>query len=117
MYQLKNVIGRSNAVKSPSAYFNACDDFLATVITGHIISAFAEISEDFNLSEAWMNTVDNRKKLLSEICDKLMEKYLRFSFNDIYVPSEDKKLEYAIQIISLGCFYLEYSDAIREEMA
>ena len=44
-----------------------------------------------------------------------MEKYLRFSFNEIYVPSEDKKLEYAIQIISLGCFYLEYySDAIRE---
>ena len=58
-----------------------------------------------------MDTVDNRKKLLSEICGKLMEKYLRFSFNEIYVPSEDKKLEYAIQIISLGCFY---SDAIRE---
>ena len=114
MYQLKNVIGRSNAVKSPSADFNACDDFLVTVKTGHIIAAFAEISEDFNLSEAWMDTVDNRKKLLSEICGKLMEKYLRFSFNEIYVPSEDKKLEYAIQIISLGCFYLEYSDAIRE---
>ena len=46
MYQLKNVIGRSNAVKSPST------DFMT--------------------------------------------------------------LEYAIQIISLGCFYLEYSDAIHE---
>ena len=83
LYQLKNVIGRSNAVKSPSADFNACDDFLVTVITGHIIAAFAEISEDFNLSEAWMDTVDNRKKLLSEICGKLMENYLRFSFNEI----------------------------------
>ena len=75
--------------------------FFVTVITGHIIAAFAEISEDFNLSEAWMDTVDNRKKLLPAICGKLTEKYLRsFSFNEIYVPSEDKKLEYAILIIS-----------------
>ena len=104
MYQLKNVIGRFNAVKSPSADFNARDDFLVTVITGHIIAAFAEISEDFNLSEAWMDTVDNRKKLASEICGKLMEKYLRFSFNEIYVPSEGKNWNKPFKLLAWDAF-------------
>ena len=44
----------------------------------------------------------------------IMEKYLKFSFNSPITASDDKKLEYAIQIISLGCFYLEFSGAICE---
>ena len=43
-----------------------------------------------------------------------VEKYVNFSFYDVPKPSEDKKRGYAIEILSLGCFYLEYSDAIKE---
>ena len=29
-------------------------------------------------------------------------------------PSKDKTFEYAQQLMSIGCFYLEFSDAIKE---
>ncbi len=36
LYQLRNVLGRTNVGKYPTKDFNACDDFFNTVITAHI---------------------------------------------------------------------------------
>ena len=96
------------------ADFNSCDDFFVTTVVGHIVAAYAELSGDFDLTEIWMNSDEDREKTLSGICNNIMEKYLKFSHNMPRMSSDDKKLEYAIQIISMGCFYMEYSDAIRE---
>ena len=37
MYQLRNLINKTNVGTNPKLNFNACDDFLPTVITGHIL--------------------------------------------------------------------------------
>ena len=116
LYQLRNRITRTNVVKDPSKNFNACDDFFITVISGHVIAAFSDLNlstTNFNPSTAWMNTDEERKKILLDVSKKI-EKYVNFSFYDFPKPSEDKKRGYAIEILSLGCFYLEYSDAIKE---
>ena len=39
MYQLRNLISNNNVSKKPKSNFNACDDFLETVITAHILQA------------------------------------------------------------------------------
>ena len=39
LYQLRNLLGRSNVVTDPTKDFNACEDFLLVVISGHIIAA------------------------------------------------------------------------------
>lgn len=39
LYQLQNVINRTNVVKKPLDNFNACDDFLVLVVKCHILTA------------------------------------------------------------------------------
>ena len=39
LYQIKNLINQTNVSKTPKHRFNACDDFLEIVMTGHILSA------------------------------------------------------------------------------
>ena len=47
LYQLRNKLNCTNVLKNPKSNFNACDDFIETVVVGHILAAafnFLEIS-------------------------------------------------------------------------
>ena len=43
LYQLRNLINRRSVVKKVKSDVNACEDFLESVLTGHIISCAMEV--------------------------------------------------------------------------
>ena len=126
LYQLRNVLNRSNVVCKPKADFNACEDFLDIVVTGHILTAALKMlemrdSEDIpkkfvaNPEEIWMLPDEQRKQSLEEICQKFVENCVHFSYNNASVLStKDEVFNYAREMLRLGCLYLEYCDAVRE---
>ncbi len=62
-----------------------------------------------------MDTAEHREKTLLQISTDLVDKFVNFSFNcsdDDVKSSEDDVFQYAKGLLSLGCFYLEYSDSI-----
>ena len=95
LYQLRNLLGRSNVVTDPARDFNACEDFLLVVVSGHIIAAAMKSlgmktmddssptadtvigSDPYSL---WMLGDEERKKVLDSICSDVLEKYIDFSF-------------------------------------
>lgn len=116
LYQLRNRISRTNVVKDPTKDFNACDDFFKTVISGHVIAALNEMdTEEFDPNMDWMKSDEERTEILLTLSAKLVDSFVDFSYNrHDRSPSDDHIQEYAIQLLSLGCFYTEFSDAIRE---
>ena len=126
IYQLRNVLERTNVVRKPIDNFNACDDFFVLVVKSHIVAAAMEVlgikavnqvpSENEN---DWMETKENRKQKLDSIARSIVDRFIDFRYNvsDEENESEaaaDNILMYSKRILSLGCFYLEYSDGIRE---
>ncbi len=116
LYQLRNILGRTNVGKDPTKDFNSCDDFFLTVTSGHVIAAFYEvIPQHFDPSCDWMKTDDERKEILQKASANIVDSFVHFSFKhpDSHC-SDDSVQEYAIQILTLGCFYLEFTDSIKE---
>ena len=120
LYQLRNRLGRTNVVRYPDKNFNACDDFFSSVITGHVLTALKQLTlEEFDTEEMWLKTKEERKEMLLSIASQVVDKYVDFSYHGPHTeepsqPSSDKVNKYATQLLSLGLFYMEYSDAIRE---
>ena len=130
MYQLRNKINRTNVPKHPKSNFNACDDFLETIIVGHILSAalstlkLGDINDQLSgkgfgvssLENLWTYTDEERRAVLHSISTTIVENFVWFSFNappDVAMR-EDGIHNYACQLLSIGLFYLSYKDAIRE---
>ena len=129
MYQLRNLINRNDVIKNPKANFNSCEDFLQIVLTAHILSAACEILDISSLDDQpsadaigvttpenfWTCTKDERKAVLTKISKAIIKKFIRFSFSA--TPNNDHTDEvhrYACYLLSIGCFYLAYKDAIKE---
>ena len=68
--------------------------------------------------EVWMKEDEERKALLEELCMQMFDKFISLSFGTTssnYVHSTDDGVSsYAIQLLRMGCLYLEFADAIRE---
>ncbi len=114
-------------MKIPLDNFNACDDFFVMVIDALILTAGMKMMKMDNLDEVpsdlyvadpqnfWMLPKEDRLELIQTIAMKIVDMFVDVSFNDhkdfTYV---DKTNLYARNLLSLGLFYFEYSDAIRE---
>lgn len=127
LYQLRNKISRTNVVTKPFKNYNACDDFFQVIMNSHIIAATLTMLEmksaddtpsDSNVPNAlnvWMESTDTRKEILRKICKKMLDTHVSFSFNSVDTKTtKDNVREYGRQLLGLGLFYLEYSDAIRQ---
>lgn len=131
LYQLRNLVHRTNVVSDPAKDFNACDDFIVLVVTCHILAASLEVFGMKSLSDTpvlpllppelenepenlWMLVDSERKRVLDHITGAVVDRFIDFQFHADTQRSEDSVQDYAIQLLSLGCFYLEYADAIRE---
>ena len=130
LYQLRNKINRTNVVKNPKSNFDACEDFIETIITGHILIAALKTLEISSLQDQpsdvvigiesaenlWTYTNTERKAVLHTVSQKIVKKYIDFSFNSHshVLNNEDKVHTYACHLLSIGCFYLAYKDAIKE---
>ena len=69
-----------------------------------------------DLPEIWTESRETRKRALTAVCEAVVNKFVKFQFhmNSTSVHEEDMINVYATQIISIGCFYFEFSDRIRE---
>ena len=92
MYQLRNLINRSNVGKIPKNNFNSCDDFTEIVITAHVICAafetmglqnFDNIPSDDHIPSAdtvWTQTNEERMEILDKVSKSIVKKHIQLSF-------------------------------------
>ena len=103
----------------------AANDFLSIITTCHILAATMKlfgmedlnaIPVDENVNEnTWMLPDKDRKKILILLCRRVVDTYTNFKF-DIQSPpepSDDHINAYAVEVMSLGLFYLSFKDAIK----
>lgn len=107
--------------------FDACEDFFTLVVECHVIVAamtmlgmkttddIPSVQYAAQGEDTWMLPASDREKVLSKVTEDLAEKYVNIGYNStLSNSSTDKVQSYARQILSLGCFYLEFKDGIRE---
>ena len=123
LYQLKNLIHRTNVVFKPSTDFDACNDFFILVVTCHVLTAAMSIlgmeslsatpSNDVipDVQNVWMLAHQERKITLDKLCEEIIDK---FRFHNTAHACSDQVHNYNTLLLSIGCFYLEFVDAIKE---
>ncbi|SMN01813.1 hypothetical protein SPONN_105 [uncultured Candidatus Thioglobus sp.] len=126
LYQLRNTIGRSSVVTVPLDDFNACDDFFTLIVTTHILSAAMTLLKMSTLEDlpkhpkitdgidTWMQSASEREAILECVCSDIIDRFTTIEYNKAYESPDDNVFAYAKQMLSQGCIYFEYSDAIRE---
>lgn len=126
LYQMRNLINHQNVGKVLKNCFNSCNDFLNTTITGHILSAALKTFGMRTLNSqpsgdvipcpenVWAQTNDERKALLDKLSRSIVEKYINHFFNSTVSSSGDHVHDYTNYLMSIGCMYMLFRDAIRE---
>lgn len=101
MYQLRNLIGRSNVTANPVHRFNECDDFFKLLVTCHILVAAMQLLQMKSLEDTpclstvtepavfWMEDAVKRKSVLQSISEDIVEKFVSFDFNKPPALSKD----------------------------
>ena len=68
--------------------------------------------------QVWMKGKEERKAILEELCMQVFDKFISLSFGTTssnYIHSAgDGVSSYSIQLLRIGCLYMEFADAIRE---
>ena len=63
----------------------------------------------------WTEGKEKRKAALDTLARQVVNKFVTFRYNSLKDRSlGDKVFQYHTRLLSLGLFYVEYSDAIRE---
>lgn len=115
-------------VKTPKKDVNACEDFLDIVTSGLVVTAVCttlqlksvhELPTNSALpraDEMWTVTADERKECLKQLCERVFDRFVAFSYNApvTVVSGGDRVFQYSVQLLRLGLFYQEFADAIRE---
>ena len=81
------------------------------------MESLADNPSDDVVSDAqsvWMQTDQDRKQLLTNICERIIDRFITFKFHGIAHRSNDNVHEYNALLLSIGCFYFEFVDAIKE---
>ena len=127
LYQLRNKLNRTNVVSVPKKDMNACEDFITTVTSGLVVAAALNTFELQSVNDCpadhivldaesvWTLTDGERREYMNKLCGQVYDKFVHFMFNDDNeVNTEDKVWRYSVQLLRLGCFYMEFADGIRE---
>jgi L1 cell adhesion molecule like protein len=128
LMQLQLLINRKNVKNEPKQDFSACEDFFMLVVTSHILCAAMEhlqmntlddepvcneLPEDF-----WLYLDHERSAIVDAIAESIITKFVDISMSfdggKSKSVSGDHVFEYACEVVSLGLFYMNYKDAIRE---
>ena len=100
--------------KDPSKDFDSCEDFFITVVHSLILCACLSEFEMNGLDEspaenlvsadAWLTCEDYRRSLINDLCNRVVEKSVKFQYvNDAPVqPCKDLVTEYGLQLLSIG---------------
>ena len=117
-------------VKSPKNEVNACEDFIDIVTSGLIVASTLTTlklkgtddtpGEDVlpKAEDLWAQSDSERRHCLNQLCRRVYDRFVNFSYNvsgSLREPyASDGVCTYSVQLLRLGCFYMEFSDAIRE---
>ena len=124
LYQLRNILHRTN-VSQPDKDFNACEDFFVIVIDSHILAAALQVlgmesihdqPRVVELQDVVSQSKEVRAAALKSACKKVVDRFISFEFraSSSNSPNLDTLFSYTTRLLSIGCFYIEYCDAIRE---
>ena len=73
---------------------------------------------DILSQDTWMLSEQERKRVLKTICNSVVTKFTNFHLpvtpSDSQLNYSDQILGYAKELMSLGLFYMEYTDAVHE---
>ena len=114
MYQLRNLLNRSNVPKKPKKNFDACDDFLCTLVETLLLVATLEYLQMESLDDdpsvnvlpnantLWTESHEKRANALEEICGNIIDKLVSFRFNnDTIRRTGDRVYDYTKKLVSL----------------
>ena len=111
-------------LSKPEKDVNASEDFLSLVVTSHFLVACMKKLGMTSLDDVpttgefdantWMMSDANRKSAIYSFCQEIIGEHVNMSINDEISCSKDGIMNYANEIMSLGIFYLNYKDAVRE---
>jgi len=121
------LIGRTNVKEKPIDSFDACEDFFVLVTEAHIVAATMKLLQMETLNDTpskqyapqgdftWTQPAEERKTTLKQIINAIVSSFISIDFNNQSTPSHsDKVYLYSSQLMTLGCIYLEFRDAIKE---
>ena len=106
--------------------FDACENFFILVIESHVVAAAMkllgmQVLSDTPLSSApkgdltWACMDEDRKPVLDRITRDIVKSFLCTDYNTSHTASsEDMTYQYSSQLLTIGCMYLEFQDAIKE---
>ena len=69
-----------------------------------------------NAQNVWMLSHKEQKSILTSICELIINKFIPFKFQQPQMSSNDGVLNYTTSLLSVGCFYLNFINAVREGM-
>jgi len=123
----------------PLDSFDPCENIFLVVIEAHIVAAamkklkmttvYDTPSEEFAPQGAitWTETAEKRKAVIDHISNSLIDSFMHLDYKTTSAngvvsagPSEtspnscDGVYSYATNLLTLGCFYMEFRDAIKE---
>lgn len=109
---------------NPGKDYNASDDFFTLVVVTHFLASAMKklgmktledipVHEEFN-ANSWMATNADRRSSLYSFCQELIADHVSFSLSIKSSSTDDGVLNYAKELMSLGIFYINFKDAIRE---
>ena len=129
LYHLRNLVHRKNVRNNPEKDVNASEDFLLTTVQSHILSAAMTIfgmdsledQPDINMFPEHDQDIPDKTTVLKSAVEIIVHEFVDIGFRPQrkgrkQKPKDnlDHTQEYAKELLSLGLFYLEFQDAIRE---
>lgn len=140
LYQLKNLTGRSNVKNKPIDSFDACEDFFVVVMEAHIVAATMKLLKMKSLTDVpsmefvphgettWTQTTEERKAIIGKVISAIVDSFIHLDYGTSSSPTSetsaskdcetsnnnDGVYSYAKNLLTLGCIYLEFRDAIKE---
>lgn len=106
---------------------NACDDFFDTVFTCFVLVACMRMlgmesltdmptaANEFDFTaDSWMKSDITRRSEIYAFCQAFVDQHVDFSYQEAGERSQDNITNYANEVISLGLFYSNYKDAVKE---
>ena len=120
MYQLRNLINRRNVISSPENDVNSCEEFFILVVKAYVLVAAMDI---FGMSEiddcpsqyifpTDIDTLDH--DVLKSAVSVIVDEYVHLSYPSHKPQNPDHVQEYTKDMLTMGLFYMEFQDAIRE---
>jgi len=122
-------LGRTNVKSKPIDSFDACEDFFVLVIEAHVVAAGMKLLDMQDLNDTpskqyapegeltWACTNEEKKPILDKITKDIVQSFLCTDYHaskSSSSSSEDMAYKYSSQLLTIGCIYLEFRDAIKE---